>query len=194
MSRKGCLGTFPRRNFTLAYTRDSQLLDAFWSQESQPHTVSQAGRGLKRFQAEPPGWSTAICEIPPLGLMQMLFGNLQEGRPHSCLSEQPVLKLKYSLRKTPVWTYLVLTCISHPLATIPLWRDRLCLLHLLTATQGLLFASPRLCSPSWTSPVPLGAPPRLCSIPDHPEGPSAPAATCFNTSEGLKTRGTVSAE
>lgn len=31
-----------------------------------------------------------------LGLMQMLFANFQEGRSHSCLSKQPILKLKYS--------------------------------------------------------------------------------------------------
>lgn len=29
----------------------------------QPHTVSQAGRGLKRFQAATPAWGTVICEI-----------------------------------------------------------------------------------------------------------------------------------
>lgn len=61
--RKGCLGMFPRRYFSLSYTKSSQLLVAFWSQELQPHTINQAGRDPKRFQAETPDCSTVRSHL-----------------------------------------------------------------------------------------------------------------------------------
>lgn len=190
--QEGCLGMFPRRYFSVPCTRNSQPLVAFWFPELQPHAVSQAGRGLEGLQAQTPACSTVICEITPLGPMQMLFANFQEGRSHSCLSKQP-LKLKYSQEKN--FSSLNLPHFNYMIAFLILLPQCFC------GEPGSVLPIPyrypgaALCSPSWAIPAPLGCPPRLGCIPDHPEGPSAPAVSRFYSSEGFySAEGTITSQ
>lgn len=141
-------GMFPRRYFSLPYTRNSQLLVTFWSQELQPHTVSQTSRA----PAETPDWSShlwdhttglgvdALWKLPRTEITQL---PLQA----TCSKAQIFPGKNPTL---PVWMYLAsIACLhfSSCCCSTSLERQALC------PPSAPRHSGAALCSPSWTDPV-----------------------------------------
>lgn len=162
---------FPRRYFSLPYTRNSQLLVTFWSQELQPHAISQAGKDLKRSSAETPDWSSHLWDHPTGfgadALWKLPRVEITQLPLQAACSKAQIFPGKNLYQFEPTLLQLHV-CISHPPAAVPLWRDRLCVLHLLPGTQGcpLLPKLDRPCSSGGSSQAVLNSwPPwgALCS-------------------------------